>query len=80
MESNVSIKKEVGLDLLIDILIEEFYAKTKLTPKYLILNTLGAMILKELLVLEHTMELPNSYKGLIILHNFSEGGEIAEVL
>ena len=78
--NNVNVQKEVGFDLLIDTLVEEFYAKTKLTPKYLILNTLGAMILRELLVLEHTMELPNSYKGFIILHNFSETGEIAEVL
>ena len=46
---------------------------------FLILNPLGAMILKEILNLEDTMELPNRYKDLEIVYTQNQNAEVARV-
>lgn len=74
------IKEDIGFDWLIDSLVGEFKSNNEKAPRYLVLTVLGSVVLKELLDLDYTMELPNSYKGLKILYTFDEQGEVAEVI
>jgi len=45
----------------------------------LILNPLGSMVLKEILELEDTIELPKKYKGLEIVYTQDQYAEVARV-
>jgi hypothetical protein len=46
---------------------------------FLILNPLGSMVLRELLGLEDTIELPKKYKGLEIVYTQDQYAEVARV-
>ena len=45
----------------------------------LILSPLGSMVLKEILELEDTIELPKTYKGLEIVYTQDQYAEVARV-
>ena len=69
---------ETGFDELIKMGKEERSISNN-KAVFLILNPLGSMILKEILELEDTMELPNYYKGLEIVYTQDQYAEVARV-
>jgi hypothetical protein len=70
---------ELGFDELIKLGKEEVANGKNFKANFLILNPLGSMILKEILELEDTMELPKKYKGLEIVYTQDQYAEIARV-
>ena len=71
------IDKDTGINMLIDMGKKEAAEKGK--AKFLIINPLGSMVLKEVLELEDTMELPKFYKGLEIVYTQDQYEEVARV-
>ncbi|QDP46374.1 MAG: hypothetical protein GOVbin1709_36 [Prokaryotic dsDNA virus sp.] len=72
------ISKNTGIDSLIQMGKEEAIEKRG-NAKFLIINPLGSMVLKEILALEDTMELPKFYKGLEVVYTIDQYEEVARV-
>jgi|TARA_R100000049_G_C1897881_1_gene48838 hypothetical protein len=72
------ISKDIGINSLIDMGKKEAIEERG-NAKFLIINTLGSMVLKELLDLEDTIELPRFYRGLEVVYTADQYGEVARV-
>ena len=72
------ISKDVGINSLIDMGKKEAVEKRG-NARFLIINPLGSMVLKELLDLEDTIELPKFYKGLEVVYTIDQYEEVARV-
>jgi len=71
------IDKDNGINMLIDMGKKD--AAKKGGARFLIINPLGSMVLKEVLELEDTMELPKFYKGLEVVYTQDQYEEVARV-
>ena len=72
------ISNDVGINSLIDMGKKEAVEKRG-NARFLIINPLGSMVLKELLDLEDTIELPKFYKGLEVVYTIDQYEEVARV-
>jgi len=79
MDKNSS-NTEVGFDIYIDELVGDFMSKYDRKPTHVIMNPVGVVILKELLMLDYDEELPNTYKNLKVAYYLnSDDGFISVV-
>ena len=72
------ISNDVGINCLIDMGKKEAIEERG-NARFLIISPLGSMVLKELLNLEDTIELPKFYKGLEVVYTIDQHEEVARV-
>ena len=72
------ISKDVGINSLIDMGKKEA-VEERGNARFLIIYPLGSMVLKELLDLEDTIELPKFYRGLEVVYTIDQYEEVARV-